>query len=279
MEKESNVMKKVAVRKKAAGVRKDGLTKQQEKVLIAGGKERLYREIADAFDNIVDSAYYLGQIVLLGRSEFGTKEFDSGFRAMGVLLVTIESCVRVAKGKLDPRLVLLSGNNGVYTAVAKHDLKTQKDLLDNGVRVREYTEDGKETHRLVRLENLSDAQKEYCIDGKYGFRTLEEQDRYFAVRRKVFEFAPDTNKERQPFETSADFAERQTRLARLEKQRADEAAKAAIEAIMPEPEPVDTPAWEIRGGQLYFLDDSVGYDALAMMDLSRKLLEEAQKAS
>lgn len=279
MKKESNVMKKAAAKKKAAGVRKDGLTKQQEKVLLAGGKERLYREIADAFDNIVDSAYYLGQIVLLGRSEFGTKEFDSGFREMGVLLVTIESCVQVAKGNLDPRLVLLTGNNGVYTAVAKHDLKTQKELLDKGVLVREYTEDGKETHRLVRLENLSDAQKEYCIDGKRGFRTLEEQDRYFAVRRKVFEFAPDTNKERQPFETSADFAERQTRLAQLEKQRADEAAKAAIEAIAPEPEPADTPAWEIRDGQLYFLDDSIGYDALAMMDLSRKLMEVAQKAS
>ena len=233
------------------------LTSVQKKALVKAGMEKALQEIVLAFATIVDSAEYLGHVILLGREEWGRKKFDDALKRRGAMGVVIDACVRVAKGEIDPRLVLCSESNDRYRNLSHYDLKTQKKILDKGMKVRVFDEKGKPDHRVMKIDEMTKEQVWQCLPAE-GPRELEAQDAYVSSRKRAFERQPDLNREKQPWETHNEFVHRACIIAENDKKMEETKAKLEVtnddskedkpEAAAKIEEP--RPDWELKDGKL-----------------------------
>lgn len=251
------------------------LSNVQKKTLLKKGMQGVIEQIQEAFLSILDAAEYLGQLVILGREEWG-EPFDEALRTKGILKVTIEACVKVAEEKIDPRLILVAESNDKYRYLAGLSLTEQKKALDKGVEVLTIEDDGSFSHILVKWEYLTQAQEQLCLTSA-GIRTVKEQEQYVVARRKMFNLYPDTNPKRQPWETKKEFSDR---IAKVAKMHEGASQKPAVEKVpgMQTPRTVPTaapeppkPDYEIKGGKLIVNKPGMEFDQVELIEILGKL--------
>ena len=253
------------------------LTNVQKKTLRKQGIDYVISEVAAAISTIVDSAEYLGNLIILGRQEWGSA-FDQKLRELGVIRPIIISCVRVAKGVIDPRLVLCSEADIKYQYLSRCDLSVQKQVLDKGVKVLVIDSEGKSDHIMVSIDNLQDGQFAQCFHSG-GLRDIAEQRAWIESRRCDFQLNPARNPRKQSWETDNEYSRRLAKVAQAKLDEAEKAASAPAPAPAPKPTPKDdyeiTDEFKLRvNKEGYEFED---YELLELVAKIAKLKAEVDK--
>jgi len=239
------------------------LSKVEIKALLNQGAAAVAVAIVSYFESITSSAFMIGQLLIAAREEWGDNWDTKNIKPTQATKAMIDSCIRVANGEIDERLVLVPDNDK-YRLVARYPKSEQKKILDKGVQL-VILKDGDVDTLNTPLHALTCDQTTQVLAPE-GVRDVPSQRAWLFDQQKK----------------NAAKAEREALkldVVIIDEGKGKKHPPTKTTKIVEPANTQEQPDWEIVDGGLKTHAPDLFFDELALHDILRKIAKERSKGA